>query len=283
VVNIPDDAKKRTNIGFEHINQSISDESIKKTPVVMARSKTFDETLTNRSTDNDENVHTDSKQSANELSKQRFKRRGRNRPSSPLPPTDYQMTLSTQTKPEEINAATNSTSITNQKRKKILRPQSNLNLSSSSATTSSSQSLDEGKHRAAEERRQQREERQKELVRFRRSQEIQRELDELEQKRIELEKRHALARQNLGKKCPSLRHAYHPSIVADSCANNEVKRSYWERECLCLVRERTTLQRREEELSMAKRGLTLEDERVRAENEYRQLISRSGRVPQAGY
>lgn len=189
------------------------------------------------------------------------------------------MTLSTEAKPGGIGAAANAASHSNQKRKKILRPQSNLNLSSSSATTSSSQSLDEGKHRAADDRRHQREERQKELVRFRRSQEIQRELDELEQKRFELEKRHALAQQNLSKRCASPASVSAHACRLDSYGNNEMKRSYWERECLCIVRERTTLQRREEELSMAKRGLTLEDERVRAENEYRQLISLPGRNP----
>ena len=57
-----------------------------------------------------------------------------------------------------------------------------------------------------------------------------------------------------------------------------MKKSYWERECLCLVHERTTLQRREEELSMAKRGLTLENERARAEHEYRQLINLPGKA-----
>jgi len=57
-----------------------------------------------------------------------------------------------------------------------------------------------------------------------------------------------------------------------------MKKAHWERECLCIVRERTTLQRTEEELSMAKRGLTLENERARAENEYRQLINLPGRL-----
>jgi len=61
--------------------------------------------------------------------------------------------------------------------------------------------------------------------------------------------------------------------MIDSSTNDEKKRAYWERECLCIVRERTTLQRTEEELSMAKRGLTLENERAHAENEYRQLIN----------
>lgn len=58
--------------------------------------------------------------------------------------------------------------------------------------------------------------------------------------------------------------------------NDENKRVYWERECLCIVRERTALQRTEDELIMAKRGLTLENERARAENEYRQLINLPG-------
>lgn len=109
-----------------------------------------------------------------------------------------------------------------------------------------------------DERRRQREEKQKESMRLRRSQEIQRELDVLEQKRLELDKNYALARQNL------------------NVQNLDEKiRSYWERECLCLVRERTAVQRHEEELNMAKQGLALENERARAENEYRQLINRT--------
>ncbi|CAF0758440.1 unnamed protein product [Adineta ricciae] len=250
VVNIPNNEKKRQSIGFEHINQAVANDSDRKSSSTMIRSRTFDDKLTIHLADNDENLSVDSKQIPNESSKQRFRRRGRNRPSSPLPPADYQMTLATDAKLEESN----------QKKKKLLRPQSNLNLSSTSSlstTTSSSQSLiDDEKQRHVDERRQQREERQKELVRFRRSQEIQRELDELEQKRLELEKRHSIARQNL-----------------NACTHNEMKKSYWERECLCLVHERTTLQRREEELTMAKRGLTLENERARAEHEYRQLIN----------
>lgn len=45
---------------------------------------------------------------------------------------------------------------------------------------------------------------------------------------------------------------------------------------MCIVRERTALQRSEDELIMAKRGLTLENERAQAENEYRQLSHLSG-------
>ncbi|CAF0805774.1 unnamed protein product [Adineta steineri] len=262
VVNIPNDEKKRLSIGFEQLNQSISNNLNKKISPTLIRSKTFDDTLTIRLTDNDENFNIDTKQSANELSKQRFKRRGRNRPSSPLPSppsNDCQMILSTNSKQDGTkNCETNSISIINRKKKKILKPQSNSSLStaSSSSTTASTQSLDDDKLRFTDERRQRREERQKELIRFRRSQEIQRELDELEQKRLEIDKRHIIARQNL-----------------NSSINNEMKKSYWERECLCMVREKTTLQRTEEELLMAKRGLTLENERARAENEYRQLIN----------
>ena len=69
-----------------------------------------------------------------------------------------------------------------------------------------------------------------------------------------------------------------PSLDTDSLANDAKKRAYWEKECLCVVRKRTNLQRSEEELSMAKRGLTLENERARAENEYRQLINLPGRI-----
>jgi hypothetical protein len=74
----------------------------------------------------------------------------------------------------------------------------------------------------------------------------------------------------------SLSLRFNISFFVDSSINDEKKKAYWERECLCIVRERTTLQRTEEELSMAKRGLTLENERARAENEYRQLIYLSG-------
>jgi hypothetical protein len=140
----------------------------------------------------------------------------------------------------------------------------------SSSSTTSSQSLDDERQRSSDERRRQREERQKELVRFRRSQEIQRELEELEQKRLELDKRHTIARQNLSKNLFSS--SNNISLSIDLFAKDDKKKAYWERECLCIVRERTTLQRTEEELSMAKRGLTLENERARAENEYRQLI-----------
>ena len=45
---------------------------------------------------------------------------------------------------------------------------------------------------------------------------------------------------------------------------------------MCIVRERTALQRTEDELIMGKRGLTLENERAQAENEYRQLSHLSG-------
>jgi len=198
VVNIPNDDKKRPSIGFEHINKSILDNPIKKTTSSFIRSKTFDESLTTRLTDNDENFNVDSKQTTNEISKQRFKRRGRNRPSSPLPSNDYETILSTDLKQDESKFETNSISTLNRKKKKILIPQSNLTLSSSSSATSS-QSLDDERLRLSNERRRQREERQKELVRLRRSQEIQRELEELEQKHIELDKRHTIARQNLSK------------------------------------------------------------------------------------
>jgi hypothetical protein len=65
-------------------------------------------------------------------------------------------------------------------------------------------------------------------------------------------------------------------LSIDTSTNDEKKKAFWERECLCIVRERTTLNRTEEELSMAKRGLTLENERSHAENEYRQLINLPG-------
>jgi hypothetical protein len=241
--------KKREHIGFEHLNQSILNT---KPSSSLVRSKTFDESLSSHLIDNNENI--DSKLTTNDSSKQRFKRRGRNRPSSPLPLASYETTiLTTDIKQNQSQIETNSISTINRKKKKILIPQSNLNISSSSTT--SSQSLDDEKQRCSDERRRQREERQKELVRFRRSQEIQRELEELEQKRLELDKRHTIARQNL-----------------NLFANDDKRKVYWERECLCIVREKTTLQRTEEELTMARRGLALENERARAENEYRQLI-----------
>lgn len=45
-----------------------------------------------------------------------------------------------------------------------------------------------------------------------------------------------------------------------------------------MVRERTKLQRSEDELLMAKRSLMLENERASAENEYRQLINLPGKL-----
>lgn len=61
-----------------------------------------------------------------------------------------------------------------------------------------------------------------------------------------------------------------------SSSHDQKKKAYWERESLCIVRERTALQRTEDELLMAKRGLTLENERAQAENEYRQLTHLPG-------
>ncbi|CAF4557156.1 unnamed protein product, partial [Rotaria sp. Silwood2] len=247
VVNISDNKKQRQTIGFEHIHQSISNTTNKKSSPILIRSKTFDESLSIQLSDNDENFNINSKQTINDLGKQRFRRRGQNRPSSPIPSTTSQIILTNNLEQNE----TNSISTINRKKKKILIPQSSLNLSSSS-----SQSLDDERKRSSNERRRQREERQKELVRFRRSQEIQRELEEIEQKRFELDKRHTIARQNFS-----------------LSTNDESKKIWWERECLCIVRERTALQRTEDELSMAKRGLRLENDRAHAENEYRQLIN----------
>ncbi|CAF2733524.1 unnamed protein product [Rotaria sp. Silwood2] len=252
VVNISDNKKQRQTIGFEHIHQSISNTTNKKSSPILIRSKTFDESLSIQLSDNDENFNINSKQTINDLGKQRFRRRGQNRPSSPIPSTTSQIILINNLEQNE----TNSISTINRKKKKILIPQSSLNLSSSS-----SQSLDDERKRSSNERRRQREERQKELVRFRRSQEIQRELEEIEQKRFELDKRHTIARQNLS-----------------LSTNDESKKIWWERECLCIVRERTALQRTEDELSMAKRGLRLENDRARAENEYRQLINLPGNL-----
>ncbi|CAF1123529.1 unnamed protein product [Rotaria sordida] len=248
IIHISDNKKKQQNIGFEHIHQSILNSTNQKSSQTLIRSKTFDESLSIQLNDNDENFNSNTKQTSNDLSKQRFKRYGQNRPSSPLPVTSSQIILTENLKSNE----TNSVPIINRKKKKILIPQSNLNLSSSSSL----QSLDDERKRSSNERRRQRDERQKELVRFRRSQEIQRELEEIEQKRLEFDKRYTIARQNF-----------------NLSTNDEKKKAYWERECLCIVREKSALQRTEEELSMAKRGLTLENERARAENEYRQLIN----------
>ena len=60
-------------------------------------------------------------------------------------------------------------------------------------------SLDSDRQRFLDERRRQRDERQKESERLRRSQEIQRELDVLETKRVDLDQRQSSARQNLSK------------------------------------------------------------------------------------
>lgn len=60
-------------------------------------------------------------------------------------------------------------------------------------------------------------------------------------------------------------------LCIDSLSSDERKKAFWERECLCIVREKAALQRSEDELSMAKRSLTLDNERAKAETEYRQL------------
>lgn len=189
LVNIPENENKREVIGFEHLNQTVSKENALSVP----RSQTFDESFSKQATNTNENCQ--SKQNSYDLSKQRFKRRGRNRPSSPLPISQSLEPFST-TDPNPLSAplGTNATATINRKKKKVPVLQSNL-----TPTSSSSRSSDDERHRSLDERRRQREERQKELVRFRRSQEIQRELDELEQKRLELDRRHTLAKQNLSK------------------------------------------------------------------------------------
>ena len=192
MVNIPENEKR--TIGFEQINQLLSTEKLSSSSSV--RSGTSEESSRRHSSDNNENLQSKST-TTTDLSKQRFKRRGRNRPSSPLPSNEYPTILTVDFPVNPSTIETNSTSTLQRKKKKILVPQSSINRSSSS--TASSQSLDDERQRSTDERRRQREERQKELVRFRRSQEIQRELEELEQKRLELEKRHVIARQNLSK------------------------------------------------------------------------------------
>lgn len=244
----------------------ISNQTSTRPPV---RSKTFDESLSTNALNNNENV--DSKQPTIDSSKQRFKRRGQNRPSSPLPSNEYSTILTSNV---PTNPSSTSASIIQRKKKRILVPQSNLNRSSSSTT--SSQSIEDERAYSTDERRRQREERQKEQLRLRRSQEIQRELDELEEKRLELDKRYTIARQNLSK-YPLRSLLSEPFRVIVSSGNDQKKKAYWERESLCIVRERTALQRTEDELTMAKRGLTLENERAQAENEYRLLSHLSGR------
>jgi len=166
LVNIPENERKRQMIGFEQVNQTVSKENV----LSMSRSHTFDETLSKQ-----ENI--ESQQASYDLSKQRFKRRGRNRPSSPLPQAVYETNLST-------NIETNPNSTLNRKKKRIPVSQT------IQTSTSSSVSSDDER---------QREFKQKERIRFRRSQEIQRQLDELEEKRFDLDKRHSLARQHLSK------------------------------------------------------------------------------------
>ena len=204
LMNIPDQEQKRSKIGFEHLNQSVNDSIACRAAASSIRSKTFDDNGSARSTLADENATDDSRAINNDFSKQRFKRRGHNRPSSPLPP-DEDSTPSVQTneaKAEMQGSPRDSTTL-NRKKKKILVPQANLNLTSSSSSSSSirasSQSLNDERQRFLEERDRQREERKKESGRLRRSQEIQRELDVLEQKRFELDKRHTSARHNLSK------------------------------------------------------------------------------------
>ena len=155
----------------------------------MTHSQTFDE----------------SKQTQRDSSKQRFKRRPRDRASSPLPTDDFDRGSSFQTQ-ENLFQHDHSTldSTGHRKKKRIPVPtahhhsaSSSTSSSSTSIRASSSFSLNEERQRFLDERRRQREERQKEALRLRRSQEIQRELDVLEQKRIELDRNYALARQNL--------------------------------------------------------------------------------------
>jgi len=234
-----DDEDKHSKLGFEHINQSIAERASRTSPSELVRNRMTDEI---------------------DSSKQRFKRRTRNRPSSPLPAeVDCQILQHPALIPP------NNANSLNRKKKRILVQQNLLHASSSSTASSSSRSsmrassmhsLNDEQQRFLDERRRQKEERQKESERLRRSQEIQRELDVLETKRIDLDQRQHSARQNL-----------------NAATHDEKKRAFWERECLCLVRERTKLQRSEDELSMAKRGLMLENERASAENEYRQLIN----------
>ncbi|CAM4776642.1 unnamed protein product [Rotaria magnacalcarata] len=251
IVNISDNKKAQQTNRSEHVQTSISNNINEKIASNIIKSKTFDESLSRELSDNNENLNVDSKLTVDYSGKYRFKRSEQNRRSSPISSSNAQLALSNNTQQSEANLL----SVVNRKKKKILIPQSNLNLSSSSSRTSS-QSLDDERQRTSNERRRQRDDRQKELLRFRRSQEIQRELEEIEEKRFELDKRHVTARQYL-----------------NSFFNDETKKTYWERECLCIVRERTGLQRATDELLMSKRGLTLENERSRAENEYRQLIN----------
>lgn len=254
-----DDEEKHSKLGFEQINQSIAERASRTSPSELVRNRIVDEIDSN---------------------KQRFKRRTRNRPSSPLPAeVDCQILQHPALIPP------NHPNSLNRKKKRILVQQNPLHGSSSSTASSSSRSsmrassmhsLNDEQQRFLDERRRQKEERQKESERLRRSQEIQRELDVLETKRIDLDQRQHSARQNLSKKNYFCNIEQISLSLLDTATHDEKKRAFWERECLCLVRERTKLQRSEDELSMAKRGLMLENERASAENEYRQLINLPG-------
>lgn len=185
--NVQKNSQSKVKIGFEKISESINHQHA-------SRSETIDE---NKSIPRDS-------------SKQRFKRRPKNRPSSPLPSDDCEKDQTKISKPTEKNPITKklvqpADSSTQRKKKRIPVIATHHHSSSSSASSTSSNSnqgsssnlLNDERQKFVDERRRQREEKQKESMRLRRSQEIQRELDVLEQKRLELDKNYALARQNL--------------------------------------------------------------------------------------
>ncbi|CAF1021757.1 unnamed protein product [Didymodactylos carnosus] len=106
------------------------------------------------------------------------------------------------------------------------------------------------------EEKRQRDVRQQELKRLRVSQEIQRELDEIDVKKIELENQHADIQE-----CLTL------------CDKN--KQVHWENECLKIVQQKHALQRLEDEYIFAQKALTLANEQSQTEQELRRLYSLS--------
>ncbi|CAF0764227.1 unnamed protein product, partial [Didymodactylos carnosus] len=218
-------------------------------------------------------------------SKQRFKKRARNRPHTPPMPdtftneTQHSLTiekdlnqnydlsnmtnlssnidnLSTYLKRNDLKENSPMTTSINRKKKPLLLSPSVTRSSSSSSHRSSSIDLlnmTERQKKRLEEKRQ-RDLRQQELKRLRVSQEIQRELDEIDVKKVELENQHADVQESLA-----------------ICDKN--KQSYWEGEYLRIVQEKHALQRLEDEYIIAQKALTLTNEQSRTQQELRRLYS----------
>jgi hypothetical protein len=201
-LNNHNDEYKGEKIGFEHINQSIVDRTNNTISSSLVSSQSFDDIQTKQVNHHDVHTKDDCKPLQHESSRQRFKARARNRPSSPPLFNTCQPTQSMEYLTSDVplvdNSLSSASSTNHRKKKRIPIPQVHLQASSSSSssvssTRASSQSLDD-------ERRRQRDERLKVSIRLRRSQEIQRELDVLEQKRSELDKNYSIARQHFSKK-----------------------------------------------------------------------------------